>query len=322
MKKPLLLVILIISFLNSEAKDSTLNSLNKMNESKMKLQKVHSYKLSGMEYLPTLTRTSNKTNVGWEYVSNIKLDIQNGQKVALYRLSNSLSDTISRIVYAYDNNNRLESETISEMNQFGVMMPIRRFNYTYTSLNNESTTTTLIENYDQQSLSWKTSYKHIRVYNSRGVEIKSVDYSYSDNMWLLENYRSTKITYLNNTSNKTTEIIDSTFHFITGSMLVYRKILTTYDAQEREKEIKIYYPISNGYDLVLDEVDSIYYSNSQMPDNIVRYTYYDNGDVENRFKFTDINFKNFNSNVNVFENEFQSYLIYYYYQNKYELSSR
>lgn len=322
MKKILLLIILSISFLNSEAKDSVLNSLNKIHESKINLQRVNSNKLSTLEYLPTLTRISNRSNNTWTVSRNIKLDIQNSQKVALYELGDLLSDTFSQITYTYDNINRLESETLSETNQFGVLMPRRRSVYTYTSFNNESTTTTIIENYDQQTTSWKTRYKHVRVYNSRGALIKSLDYSFSDNMWLIENYYTTKISYLNNTSNKTTEIIDSAFHFITGSMIVYRKILTTYDAQERETAIKIYYPITNGYDLVIDEVDSFYYSNSQMPNNIVRYTYYDDGDIENRFKFGDISFNNFNPNLSVFENEFQSYLIYYYHQNKYELSSR
>lgn len=322
MKKNLLPIILCFTFLYSEATDTTLRSLHKISESKVKLRFNNIEKLSGLEFIPTLIRSSYKTNNAWEYNSNIKLVIENQQKVASIELSNSLVDTISRRLYTYDQLNRLTSETLEETNQFGMIVPRRRFIHSYTSLNNESTTTTIIENFDQQTSSWVVNYKHIRTHNSRGALIKSADYSFSDNMWLIENYYSTKITYINNNSSKTTEIIDSTFHFITGSMLVYRKILTSYDAQERETEIKIFYPISNGYELVLDEVDSFYYSNSQIPDNIVRYTYYDNGDVENRFKFADINFKKFDHNLSVFENEFQSYLIYYFSQNKYELSSR
>ncbi len=318
MKKILLLITIVSNALSVysqtiEQKTKSLNTVSK-----------HNNRINTVENIPTLIISSIWiTNpVSWANVSNIRLEIQNGNKVAMYELDYLLEDTISKTYYEYDQTKRLISEYIERRNQFGLITPYIKKTYSYDSSNNELSTTITTESFDQISSTWYYSLKENQIYNSRGIQIKSAYYSYDNNNWINQSYYSSKINYLNNTSNKTTEIIDTTINSISNTKVVYRKQLTKYDAFDREIEIKYYKPHSNTNDLVLDQIDSFYYSNSNTLDHIIIKRYTEDGNIYFNSKYTDIVFKTFNNNLNIFDNDIQAYLISYYEQNKYVLTSR
>lgn len=267
--------------------------------------------LSSLENTATLTKTSS-----WDEMTNAwfgstaqRLVVSNNQIVKSYSLSFGLTDTFSRISYTYDNQGRYLSG-LSEYRDFnGNYYPQSRVTFTYSS--NGLSQTAVIEGYDTVSKTWTFDSKILNEKNDRGASIRDIYYYYNNNAWEVSFGSSTKITYLNSTSLKTTEEVDSAFDFNTKTMKARFKTTQAFDANDRAVDIRFYDEDFTTGGLVYVAQDSIYYDANGIPNLLIEKEVDAAGNVSDVIKYTDIVWLNYNPNINLFENSEPNYTYYY-----------
>lgn len=278
--------------------------------------------LSTLENIPGLTKTSNwdEFNSLW---MNTEAQIQiaeNNKIVRSYYTSYNLVDTFSRISYTYDNQGRYSSSLTENKENNGLYTPSVRVNFSYST--DGLTQTVIIEQYDYLSNTWKNDSKILMVKNDRGEDIRMIYYYFNNNAWEVSFGYSTKITYLNSNSPKTTEVIDSTFDFNTKTMKALYKVTQAYDANERAVDIRFYDEDFTTGSLVYVSQDSVYYNNNGLPIVVIEKEIDGAGNATDLIKYTDITWQNYNSNINLFDNYPSSYFVYLKLGNSWLLAGR
>lgn len=269
--------------------------------------------LSSLGNIPGLTKSSS-----WDEINNIWVGtnaqrqiVNNNQIVLTYYLNYNLTDTLTRISYTYDSQGRYLSSLTEARDITGNYNPQSRVNFTYSS--NGLSQTAIIEGYNLQTNTWVLDSKILNEKNDRGASIRDIYYYYNNNnnAWEISFGNSTKITYLNSTSTKTTEEIDSTFDFNTKTMRAAFKTTQVYDANDRAVDIKFYDEDFNTGTLILSYQDSIYYDANGIPNLLIEKEVDAAGNATDVLKYTDIVWFNYDPNKNIFENSQPNFTIYY-----------
>ncbi len=315
MKKIYSLLIASLLVLNSFAIENPFDKLKKYKSqvSKSLIKQKNEQTLSVLGNIPGLTKSSN-----WDEINNIWVGsnaqrqiVNNNQIVLTYFLNYFLTDTFSRISYTYDNQGRYLSSLTEARDFTGNYNPQSRVNFTYSS--NGLSQTVIIESYNLQTNTWVFDSKILNEKNDRGASIRDIYYYYDNNTntWEISFGNSKKITYLNSTSAKTTEEIDSTFDFNTKTMRADFKTTQVFDANDRAVDIKFYEEDFNTGNLLLTYQDSIYYDANGLPNLLIEKEVDAAGNATDVLKYTDIVWFNYNNNINIFENNEPNYTIYY-----------
>lgn len=259
------------------------------------------------ENMATLVKQSfwDMPSNNWTESNANKLVVDNNKLITtIYSLSYSLTDTLGRTRLTYDNQGRTVVSIYENKNSStGNWEPTFRFNFIYDTNNGIDKRTSISENYDAISSTWIYANKYIDAYDSKGYRIQSAGYIYNNNSWeLMYNYTS-KATYYNSNSFKVVEIIDSSYNTNTNTMDVDFKMTCSFDNQGREQEIKYYGTVTQGGSLILSAIDSLFYSTNNTPNAVVSIEYDEQGNILDKYKYTDIQFRNYNPNIFVFENQ-------------------
>lgn len=280
-------------------------------------------KVAAQEYIPGIVKMSNwdETNNVWMPSNAHTFEVSNSRVIATYTLSYNLADTFSKYSYTYDAQGRYASTFNEEKDLMtGKMIPTNRSTITYSVDGLKQTV--VMEMYDTASKSWYYAGKFILTKNDRGVEVSTTSYFYDGNNWQL-NYRfSRKITYLNSTTLKTTEIIDSVFDFNSNQMVVILKETQAYDANDRVRDIRVYEQGSTPGTLVYTTQDSIFYNSNGMPVTLIEKIIDVQGNATNDFKYDEVTFLNYNANTDLFENDPSGFKYYTAIPNGWELQGR
>jgi hypothetical protein len=313
MKKIYALVIISLIGFNSFAIDKP---FKRHQNYKTQLQKSltkqkNEFNLASLGNIPGLTKSNNwdVINNSWVGSNAQRQVVSNNQIVLTYMLSYGLTDTFSRISYTYDNQGRYLSALTESRDFNGNYYPQYRVNYTY-STNGLSQTAT-IERFDIQTNTWLLDSKVLNEKNDRGASIRDIYYYYNNNAWEVSFGSSTKITYLNSTSLKTTEEVDSAFDFNTKTMKARLKTTQAFDANDRAVDIRFYDEDFSTGGLVYVAQDSIYYDSNGIPNLLIEKEVDASGNATDVLKYTDIVWNNYNPNINLFENDEPNYNFYY-----------
>lgn len=324
MKKIYTLLIISLLGFNSFAIEKPFGKYKEyqLQKSKLLLKQKTINNLTSLGNIPGLTKTSNWDELtnAW-FASNAQRQVvSNNQIVNTYFLSYNLADTFNKISYTYDNQGRYLSSLYEVRDFMGNYYPQSRANYTYST--NGLAQTTIIESYDTVSKTWRLDSKILNEKNDRGESIKDIYYYYNNNAWEVSFGSSSKITYLNSTSVKTTEIIDSTFDFNTKLMVARFKITQAYDANGRAVDVRFFEEDFSTGSLMLINQDSVYYDANGLPNLLVRKEVDASGNASDILKFTDITWLSFNQDLNLFDNNPVGYNIYFKLSNIWFLTGR
>ncbi len=313
MKKIYAILIATLIGFNSFAIDNPFQKTqnHKAQLKKSLAKKQNEFTLATLSNVPGLTKTSS-----WDEMTNAwfgsnaqRLVVSNNQIVKSYTLSYGLTDTFARISYTYDNQGRYLSG-LSEVRDFnGNYYPQSRVNFTYSS--NGLSQIAIIDRYDTLSNAWVPDTKILNEKNDRGAALRDIYYYYNNNAWEISFGYSSKITYLNSTSLKTTEEVDSAFDFNTKTMKANFKTTQAYDANARAVDIKFYEEDFATGSLILTFQDSIYYDANGIPNLLIEKEVDAAGNATDVLKYTDIVWNNYNPNINLFENNEPNYNYYY-----------
>jgi hypothetical protein len=313
MKKIYALVIISLIGFNSFAIDKP---FKRHQNYKTQLQKSltkqnNEFNLASLGNIPGLTKSNNwdEINNSWVGVTAQRQIVNNNQITQTYFLSYNLADTFSRVSYTYDNQGRYLSSLTENLDFNRKYYPQTRVNFTYSS--NGLSQTAVIERYDTVSKTWSFDSKILNEKNDRGASIRDIYYYYSNNVWEVSFGSSTKITYLNSTSLKTTEEVDSAFDFNTKTMKARFKTTQAFDANDRAVDIKFFEEDFNTGNLLLTFQDSVYYDANGIPNLLIEKEVDAAGNATDVLKYTDIVWLNYNSNINIFENNEPNYKFYY-----------
>ncbi len=313
MKKIYALIIATVIGFNSFAIDKPFEKQHKHKAELKKslVKKQNEFYSATLGNIPGITKSSS-----WDELTNSwfgsnaqRLVVNNNQIVLSYMLSYGLTDTFSRISYTYDNQGRYSS-ALSELRDFnGNYYPQSRANYSYSS--NGLSQIAIIDRYDTLSNAWLPDTKILNEKNDRGAALRDIYYYYNNNTWEISFGYSSKITYLNSTSLKTTEEVDSAFDFNSKTMKANFKTTQAYNANGAAVEIKFYEEDFTTGSLILTFQDSIYYDANGIPNLLIEKEVDAAGNASDVLKYTDIVWNNYNPNINLFENEEPNFTIYY-----------
>lgn len=269
------------------------------------------YQSSGLEYIPGVTKMSSWDGVGNTWMPNQAhtFEVANNRVVAAYTLSYDLTDTMSKYSYTYDAQGRYASTLNEEKDHMtGKLFPTNRSTISYSA--NGLKQTVISEQYDTTNKVWYYTNKFSLTTNDRGVEVNTTSYYYTGNQWQLSYYFSRKISYLNSTSLKTTEIVDSVFDFNSNLIIPTYKTTQAYDANDRVVDIRNYEQGNTPGTLVYITQDSIFYDSNGMPVTLIEKAIDAQGNATNDFKYDEVVFTDFNANTDLFENEPSSFKYY------------
>ena len=319
MKKILLILIGVAIVTSANATRNPFERTNKKTEARNKTKSIMSndYRAKVNAVVPTLTKQSY-----WESLSNdwqgsfaLKSTYANDVIVSTLQMNYAQTDTIIKQTYTYNSNKQL-IQTYTEQYIGGVFIPIFRNTYTYDNLKEFL----LSESYEASSQTWLPTSRNTIEYNSRGEQIKNIYEQNSGGVWQVQSGYSTYINYLNNT-NKIVELIDSSYNFNTMQMEADYREIKTYNANGEAVEILMYESDGMG-SLVLTTKDSVFYT-AGLPNKLLQYEY---DSVSNSFqktlKFDQLTWLNFDSNVDLFDNEPVAYWISSWQNNAWKPETR
>lgn len=313
MKKIYAILIATLIGFNSFAID---NPFQKTQNHKAQLKKSlakqkNEFNLSSLGNIPGLTKSNNwdEINNSWVGITAQRQIVNNNQITKTYFLSYNLADTFSRVSYIYDNQGRYLSSLTENLDFNRKYYPQTRVNFTYSS--NGLSQTVVIERYDTVSKTWAFDSKILNEKDDRGASIRDIYYYYNNNAWEVSFGYSTKITYLNSTSLKTTEEVDSAFDFNTKTMKARFKRTQTFDANDRAVDIRFYDEDFSTGGLVYVTQDSIYYDANGIPNLLIEKEVDAAGNATDVVKYTDIVWLNYNPNINLFDNSEPNYKYYF-----------
>ncbi|MFN5705398.1 MAG: T9SS type A sorting domain-containing protein [bacterium] len=279
---------------------------------KKSLSKQHNeFILATLGNIPGITKSSSwdELNDVWVGTNAQRQIVNNNQIVLNYFLSYNLTDTFSRVSYTYDNQGRYLSSLSESRDIMGNYVPQSRVNFTYST--NGLSQTAIIERYDLQTNTWVFDTKILNEKNDRGAATRDIYYYYNNNAWEISFGYSSKITYLNSTSSKTTEEIDSTFDFNTKTMRANIKTTQVFDANDRAVDVKFYEEDFSTGNLLLTTQDSIFYDANGLPNLLIEKEVDAAGNANDVLKYTDIVWFSYDPNKNIFENSQPNFTIYY-----------
>jgi hypothetical protein len=280
-------------------------------------------RVAGQEYIPGVVKMSfwDEGNNSWMPTNAHTFEVSNSRVVTSYTLSYNLSDTFSKYSYTYDVQGRYASTYYEEKDPMtGKMIPNNRSTITYSTDGLKQTV--VMENYDTSSKAWYYSGKFILAKNDRGVEINTTSYFHDGNNWQMSYSFSRKITYLNSTTLKTTEIIDSVFDFNLNQMIAVFKETQNYDGNGRVIDIRTYEQGNTPGSLVYAIQDSVFYDANGMPVRFIEKIIDAQGNASNDFMYDEVTFMNFNANTDLFENDPSGFKYYSATQSGWVLEGR
>ncbi len=260
---------------------------------------------ANVRVLATLIKRSfwNSFNNAWFENQATKLIIENDDVAGSYDLSYNLQDTFYRHLYTRDNLGRPIQELHEEYDTTTkIFTPKTRILNSYSV--DGRTRTVITEFYNSVDNTWSPEMKSVSVDNERG-ELQSIAfYEYTGNEWLLYAKYSTRIDYLNQSSNKIVLQVDSSYQ--NNTMVAEYKTEIQYDINGQEQTIHTYELGTNG--LYLFSIDSISYSNN-IPNQVLITYFNQSGVLENKEKYYNLIFENYNPQKPIYDHNLSSYYV-------------
>jgi len=322
MKKTLLILVCVAvaTLTNATHNPFKKNKDRKIAMSKMKSNTIGIPKTLASETVPTLIKQSSWDfqSSTWSTQTATKNVYSNDLLSTEYMMNYLQTDTFFRITYTYNANKQL-IQTIGE-SKIGPNSYSPNFRYSITYSNNNLKTVYFGENYDTQTQTWNPVNRETEELNSRGETIKYLNEMYNNGAWEVQFGSSTQYIYLNSTSNKIVELIDSNYNFNSMNFEPDYREVKSYNSNGEVIDVLTYENMGSG--LKLFQKDSIFYT-AGIPTKLVSYSYDSLTNSFNReMKFDDIAWSNFNSTIDLFYNNPLGYVISIWDNNAWQFEER
>jgi Secretion system C-terminal sorting domain len=254
----------------------------------------------------------------WTPQSATKFVYENNNIKTVYEMDYLQSDTSFRVSYTYNSNNQLTQVMIEFKQSPGVYIPANRYTVIYS--NNNLKTIAVYESYDFQTQAWLPNARQTQELNSRGANTRYLSEVYSNGVWETQFGYATNYTYLNSTSNKLVEIIDSSYSFNSMRFEADYRQVKSYNANAEVIDVLIY--ANNGFGLKLIEKDSIFYT-AGVPSKLIGNEYDSLTNTFNRtVKLDNLVWSNFDPNIDLYDNQPISYITSSWMNNAWQLEER
>ncbi len=269
--------------------------------------------------VPTLIKYSNWDNTAlmWSPQLSYKVVYLNDLPSAAFIMSYNESDTFNYITYTYNSNKQIFQEVYYSKTSLGTLIYEKRYTYSYP---NNSKMVITGENYDYVNNQWEYISRDAETYNSRGVVIAYTSERFINNQWELQTSIKSNIVYLNSSTNKIVERVDSSYDFNSLKFIAMNKTSKTYNSSDELIEQRDYTRETNG--LVPFVLDSFEYANGKI--STATTFLYDTTSMsfKESLKLTGISWKYFNPNVDINWNEPDGYTISYWDMNQWNFAQR
>ncbi len=308
MKTFLLIVLAGMFSINANAKNFTLNKRKNNAQEFQKYASVFKNKVvpaSTLVSVPRLIKESSWDNnmMAWSPNNAMRKVYQNDLLVAEYNLNYALTDTASSTIYTYNADKKLTS-IVSSYNTGVALVPFNRYTFTYS--NNYLKENALSEMYNEQTNQWLPQSRSMAEYNVYGMQTAGVYESYNNNTWEIMFAFKANISYLNSTTDKITEYVDSSYNVNTMQYEIDYREQRLYTSNGEVTDILVYY--GTGFNSVYPAYrDSLNYS-AGVISSIIEFDYDTtlNAYIKST-KVDNINWINFNPNTDIYNNEADAY---------------
>lgn len=251
---------------------------------------------------PTIIRESmwDPFTSVWAPTSHTVHVYANNLIVIEYELGSNLSDTSRRRTFTYNSNQKLIQVLIQDWQSPGKYANVQRNTFNY--FNNNLGTINSTEFYDQGLKDWVYTSRRTIELDTRSNQIKNIYENYSNGMWRMGNASSRGIIYLNDTSSKILDQVDSTYYILSNKLEPSTRTLRTYNTNNQIETEKFYSVPKPTDTLILRSIDSLYYTNNEL-------SYYISYDVNNNiltkdYKVDSLVWLNYNPNLEFYENNY------------------
>ncbi len=303
MKKTLLLLLCVAMATLTNATNNPFKRIKEREQTmnKMKSSSIVVPKTLANVTVPTLVKYSywDGMTSNWNGQSAIKSIYENDLLKTQYQMNYLQTDTGFRVRFLYNANNQL-TQLINEYKQSpGIFIGSYRYSFTYS--NNNLKTVVLVEIYDDQTQVWSPSSRQTEEFNSRGETTKYLNEMYNNGSWEVQFGYASQYTYLNSTSNKIVELIDSSYNFNIMRFEADYKEVKSYNGNGEVIDILSYQNMGSG--LKLSNKDSIFYT-AGIPTKLIGYEYDSLSSTFNKtFKIDDLVWASFNPTIDLFYNQ-------------------
>ncbi len=322
MKKTLLLFVCVAMATFTNATNNPFKRIKEREQTlnKMKSSSIVVPKTLANVTVPTLFKASywDGMSSNWTPMSAVKNIYENDLLKTQYEMDYLQTDTIVRSRYFYNANNQL-TQMIYEFKQSpGIFIASYRYSITYS--NNNSKIVFFVESYDNQTQAWFPSSRETQEFNSRGVNTKYINELYNNGVWEIQYGYASQYTYLNSTSNKIVDIIDSSYNFNNMSFEADYREVKSYNANEEVIDRLTYQNMGSG--LKMFQRDSVFYTTG-LPTKIIVNEYDSANNRFNRdYKLDDIMWANFDPTIDLFYNQPLGFIASLWQNNAWRLAQR
>lgn len=219
-----------------------------------------------LQNVPTTIKRSFWNGSTWIPNTATNYIYSNNLKYKVVDYDYNKTDTTNLIEYTYNSDKAMTSLVYSTKYD-SKLVPVFRYNLNH--FNNYLKTITYIENFDTTNKIWEFTGKVTEEKDDKGNDSKLIIEYYENGNWILEAGYVSKKTYLNTSTNKYLERVDSVVDESTNQLVPDSKETRIYNNND-EAKIVFYYVNTNGWEL--KDKDSLFYSNSVL-DSILKYSY-------------------------------------------------
>jgi hypothetical protein len=275
-------------------------ALRPMQESE--LEKI-TKKFKNFEQVPTMIKNygwSDSLNA-WEGESREEITYANDKIVSIYTFDIDRTDTISRLTLTYNPDNYLQFYFFEYYLGNGEYVPQTRIYYEYENNYAKMTVTNELFNYITNVWIPNTRFSEEKINN--GETSRITNFFYLPGGWSEVSGYSYTIRKLNNNSSKVSEYIDSILNTNLSRYEFFYRESRVYDANENA--IAIVYSENINGTIETTEIDSISYINNT-PSKLTIYLV-ENNIARRIYKYDNMNWLNYNSNLDLNENTLTDY---------------